>query len=107
MPVTVFAKGAFFALDAFADAGASVVGIDWNTSPHMARVLTGGQVTLQGNLDPADLYGSPEHIRRAVQDMIEGFGPERYIANLGHGVYPDTDPDMVRVFVDEVKSYNA
>ena len=106
VPVTVFAKGAFFALDEFAQAGASVVGIDWNTPPHMARVLTGGEVTLQGNLDPADLYGSPEHIRRVTTEMIDSFGPERYIANLGHGVYPDTDPDMVRVFVDAVKTFD-
>ena len=103
VPVTVFAKGAFFALPQLANCGASTVGIDWNTPPDMARSLCGPNVTLQGNLDPAALLGPAEYVRAATRSMLTQFGTQRYIANLGHGVYPETDPDMVRVFIDEVK----
>ena len=104
-PVTVFAKGAFFALPQLAASGANVVGIDWNTPPSMARQLCGPAVSLQGNLDPAVLLGPANYVRHNTKTMLADFGQGSYIANLGHGVYPETDPDMVRVFVQTVKEF--
>ena len=103
VPVTVFAKGAFFALADLAACGAQTVGIDWNTPPQMARALCGPAVTLQGNLDPAVLLGPDAYVVTQTRAMLADFGPQRYIANLGHGVYPETDPDRVRTFIRTVK----
>lgn len=103
-PKTVFAKGAFFALEDFAKLNCQVIGLDWNIEPHLARKQTGGQKTLQGNLDPCALYADFDTIRKETRQMVQAFGTQRYIANLGHGLYPDIDPDHVRCFIDTIKS---
>lgn len=105
VPVTVFAKGAFFALEGIAATGCRTVGIDWNTPPAMARQLCGADVTLQGNLDPAVLLGPDSHVIAETEKMLAAFGTQKYIANLGHGVYPETDPDRVRTFIRTVKAW--
>ena len=105
VPVTVFAKGAFFALEDIAATGCRTVGIDWNTPPAMARRLCGPNVTLQGNLDPAVLLGPDAHVVAETERMLAQFGSQKYIANLGHGVYPETDPERVRTFIRTVKAW--
>lgn len=102
-PITVFAKGAFFARQAIGQLNCDVVGLDWNMDAAESRLLVPNK-TLQGNLDPCVLYAEPAQIRAEVAQMLSAFGPQRHIANLGHGVYPDTDPDHVRVFIDAVKN---
>ena len=66
------------------------------------RVAVGPTVTLQGNLDPCALYAPPEELEQLVEDMIQKFGRERWIANLGHGIYPDMDPEHLKTFVDSL-----
>ena len=85
--MTVFAKGAWYALDTLCSSGYNVVGLDWTHDPAEAVKLANGRVTLQGNMDPNVLYGGREAITQAVERMIKGFkgGKERYIINLGHG----------------------
>jgi uroporphyrinogen decarboxylase len=107
VPVTVFAKGAFFALDDFAQLDCQTIGLDWNQDPKAARAIIGDNYTLQGNLDPCALYGSPEQVQQATIEMLRQFGPQRHIANLGHGVYPDTNPDNVKVFIQTVKEFST
>jgi uroporphyrinogen decarboxylase len=104
VPKTVFAKGAFFALEDFGKLNCQVIGLDWNMDPRQAREQTGRQKTLQGNLDPCALYADFGTIRKETRQMVADFGIQRYIANLGHGVYPDINPDHVRCFIDTVKS---
>lgn len=106
VPVTVFAKGAFWAVGDFAQLSCRTIGLDWNQDPRTVRPLVGDK-TLQGNLDPCALYGTREQVRQATIQMLDQFGPYHHIANLGHGVYPDTDPDNVRVFIDTVKEYSV
>jgi uroporphyrinogen decarboxylase len=106
VPVTVFAKGAYFARHAIGQLNCSVVGLDWNMSAQESRALIPTK-TLQGNLDPCVLYGTYDEIRAEVKKMVDAFGTQRYIANLGHGVYPDMQPDKVRCFIDCVKEYSA
>lgn len=103
VPVTVFSKGAFFALEEIAQLPCSVVGLDWTMHPAEARAACGDKV-LQGNLDPCQLYASPEAIREAALQMVASFG-RGHIANLGHGVYPDTPLENVRVFVDTIQAF--
>ncbi len=104
VPVTVFAKGAWFAYQDLEHVDCNVVGIDWNTPPMYAKTWLKTKVC-QGNLDPCQLYGHPDEVRAAALKMVKEFGG-KHIANLGHGVYPDTPLDNVRVFVDTIKGYS-
>ncbi len=106
VPVTVFAKGAWFALPEIARLPCHTVGLDWHMDPQQCREWIGPDKTLQGNLDPCVLYGNAKEVAAATRDMLMKFGSHRHIANLGHGVYPDTDPEMVKVFVETVKEYS-
>jgi len=103
VPVTVFAKGAFFAREEMGKLNCETIGLDWNMDIAESRKLIGNSKTLQGNLDPCVLYGTFDEIKKQTQNMMQQFGNQRYIANLGHGVYPDTNPDKVRCFIDTVK----
>lgn len=106
VPVTLFSKGAFYAREEMAQLNCSVIGTDWNMDPVESRRLVGPDKTLQGNLDPCVLYGSEAFIEQETHAMIRAFGSQRYIANLGHGVYPDTDPLKVKHFVQTVQSFD-
>ncbi|TBW27802.1 uroporphyrinogen decarboxylase [Gramella sp. KN1008] len=105
VPVIAYGKGCWFALKEMSQSGASALGVDWTCDARNARYLTGGQITLQGNFDPARLYSKPVEIRHMVHDMINAFGKDRYIANLGHGILPDIPVDNAKAFVDAVKEY--
>ena len=105
VPVTVFAKGAFFAREEMGKLNCETIGLDWNMGIAESRRLIGDSKTLQGNLDPAALYGNEDQVRKATQDMLNEFRGSRHIANLGHGLYPDIDPEMVKIFVQTVKDY--
>lgn len=91
VPMVVFAKGAWYALDDLCDSGYQVVGLDWLHDPSDAFKIANGRVVLQGNADPGVLYGEKDAITTAVQDMLNGFegGKRGWIANLGHGLYLD------------------
>lgn len=104
VPKTVFAKGAWFALEDLAQLPCQVLGLDWNTTPRYAQAATAGSKVLQGNLDPCTLYADTQTIEKETLAMIQSFGG-RHIVNLGHGVYPDTPLDGVRAFVDTVKNF--
>ena len=104
VPVTVFAKGAFFARKEMSNLKCEVIGLDWNMDISESRRMIPHK-TLQGNLDPCVLYGSFKDIEKHTKKMIKNFGGQKYIANLGHGVYPDTDPNKVKCFIDTVKNY--
>jgi uroporphyrinogen decarboxylase len=103
VPKTVFAKGAYFALDNMSQLHCNVIGLDWNMDIAQARAILGNKV-LQGNLDPCALYGYAEGVEAATIDMLKTFGGH-HICNLGHGVYPDTPLENVKVFVDTVKGF--
>ncbi len=105
VPITVFAKGAWFALKEIGEINCNTIGLDWHTTPAMARNLVGGEKTLQGNLDPCLLYASEDELVKGTIEMLENFGKERHIANLGHGVYPDTNPEKVKLFINTIKDY--
>ena len=60
--------------------------------------------TLQGNLDPCALYCSFSEIENKTKEMLKKFEGHAHIANIGHGVYPDTNPENVKCFVEVVKA---
>ena len=105
VPVIVFGKGCWFALQEMSKSGASALGIDWTCSARNARYLSGGQITLQGNFDPSRLLSPIPKIKTQVKQMINAFGKDRYIVNLGHGILPNIPVDHAKAFVDAVKEY--
>jgi len=106
-PVIVFGKGCWFALGEMSKSGASALGVDWTCSARNARYLSGGNITLQGNLDPSRLFSSPSDIKKMVNEMINDFGKDKYIVNLGHGILPNIPLDNVKAFIDAVKEYKS
>jgi uroporphyrinogen decarboxylase len=104
-PITVFAKGAFFALESFGKLKCNVVGLDWTMPIEQSRRLIGESKTLQGNMDPCLLYADFNTIELETKKMLSRFGKNKHIANLGHGLYPDTNPDHVKCLIETVKNY--
>ena len=107
VPVILFPKGSWYALKELSESSASGLGIDWCITPQFARELTGNRITLQGNFDPAKLLAPIPEIKKAVKEMIDAFGTQNYIANLGHGITPNVPVDHAKAFVDAVKEYKA
>lgn len=105
--VIVFGKGCWYALGEMSKSKASAIGVDWTCSAENARKLTGGQITLQGNFDPSRLLSPIPEIKKMVHQMIDAFGKDKYIANLGHGILPNIPVDHAKAFVEAVKEYQA
>ncbi len=106
-PVIVFGKGCWFALNDMAKSGASALGVDWTCSARNARYLSGGKITLQGNFDPSRLLSPPTEIKKMVHQMINEFGKDNYIVNLGHGILPNIPLENAGAFVAAVKEYTV
>jgi len=105
VPVILFPKGSWYALKDLSESSAAGLGIDWCITPQYAREVTGNKITLQGNFDPARLLAPVAEIKKAVKQMIDDFGTQGYIANLGHGITPNIPVDHAKAFVDAVKEY--
>lgn len=105
VPVTIFAKDAHYAIEEISKTSCSVIGLDWTINPTIARQQAQHK-TLQGNVDPCLLYADEKKIISETQIMLNAFGKQKYICNLGHGLYPDIDKEKVKFFVDFVKNYN-
>ena len=104
-PVILFPKGSWYALKDLSQSSAAGIGIDWCITPQFARELTNNRITLQGNFDPARLLAPIPQIKKSVKEMIEAFGTNQYIANLGHGITPNVPVDHAKAFVEAVKEY--
>lgn len=110
VPRTVFAKGAWYALDALCSLGYEVVSLDWTHAPEQAVAVRGDRrVVFQGNMDPNVLYGGHDAIRSHTERMIAGFGGghQGYILNLGHGITPGVNPDDLRFYFEEGKRVSS
>lgn len=108
VPVILFTKGGGQWLEAIADTGCECVGLDWTTPLGSARARVGSKVSLQGNMDPSVLRGSPKAIREEVGIILEEFGSgSGHVFNLGHGITPDILPTHAGAFVDAVHELSA
>lgn len=103
-PLIVYVGGANHLLPALADCGADCLSVDWRTPLAEAEKAVGSRMALQGNLNPAHLYGDAEEVRERTRRMIGELSRRgRYIANLGHGILPTTPPQNALAFVRAVK----
>ena len=108
IPAIVFTKGGGQWIEQIADIGADAVGLDWTVNLTRARQLVGHKVGLQGNLDPAILFASPEQIRAEVAKVRNACGAPSagtgHGFNLGHGISQFTPPESVAAMVEAVHS---
>ncbi len=102
-PAIVFVRQMGGRLDQLADSGADVVSLDWTVDMAAARDQL-GEIPVQGNLDPSDLFAEPDVVRERTREVIEKAGPAGHILNLGHGVNKDTPVESVEAFVETAKS---
>jgi uroporphyrinogen decarboxylase len=107
-PLILFGKGTGGYIEELAATGADAIGVDWTIDIGEAAHRTGGKVALQGNLDPAVLYGSPEAIRREAGRVLDSYAAgnggsrEGHVFNLGHGMSPDMNPEHAAALVEAV-----
>jgi uroporphyrinogen decarboxylase len=103
-PKILYAKGSNVHLESMAKSGADVLSVDWNTDLGEARRRIGPRIALQGNVDPQEMLGPVDEIRRAVREAIEKTGGAGHILNLGHGILPTTPVESARAFVEAGKT---
>lgn len=104
VPIIVFAKGANNSIEKLSKLNCNVIGLDWQVKIQDARKWARPKA-LQGNLDPTVLYADQKTIQEHTKSMLNAFGKVGHIANLGHGVYPDTPLDGVKCFIDTIKEH--
>ncbi|WP_203917487.1 uroporphyrinogen decarboxylase [Rugosimonospora africana] len=108
VPRIHFGVGTGHMLPAMAEAGADVVGVDWRTPLDTAAALLGPNFAVQGNLDPAVLFAPWPVVEAEVRRIVaEGRAAHGHVFNLGHGVLPDTDPEVLTRVVALVHEVSA
>jgi len=108
VPLIYYANQGAALMDAIAELDVDVVGVDWRSSLAAARRTLGALKAVQGNLDPAALAAAPGELARHIDAVLADAGPEPgHIFNLGHGIWPDADPDAVARLIDHVHEQSA
>jgi uroporphyrinogen decarboxylase len=100
VPVIYYTKASHHLLPAIAHSGADVLSVDWRVNLREAREMLGPRTALQGNVDPALLFGPPEKIRKATLDAAGALGGVGHILNLGHGILPGTPVENAQLFIE-------
>lgn len=104
VPVILFTKGGGAWLERMAATGCDALGLDWTVDLGQCRARVGGQVALQGNLDPSVLFGSDDLLISEVERLLRSFGPHPgHIFNLGHGINQHVDPQRPGTMIDAVQ----
>jgi len=103
IPSIVYTKGGGLWLESIAGIGCDAIGLDWSIDIGKARRRVGDKVALQGNLDPAVLFSSPDSIRAEVAKVLHSYGTgSGHIFNLGHGISQFTPPENAAAMVAAV-----
>jgi len=103
IPNIVFTKGGGLWLESIANTGCDAVGLDWTIDIGIARQRVGSKVALQGNMDPAVLFASPDAIHKEVDNILRSYGfGSGHVFNLGHGISQHTNPEHVAALVKAV-----
>jgi uroporphyrinogen decarboxylase len=99
-PVIYYTKASHHLLPAVSRSGANVLSVDWRVDMRELRDKLGPRIALQGNVDPAVLYGPPDEIRRATQEAMAALGGTGHILNLGHGILQHTPVEHAKLFIE-------
>jgi uroporphyrinogen decarboxylase len=103
VPVILFGTNTSGMLDVIAEAGSTVVGVDWRIPLDRAWQIIGHDRAVQGNLDPLVLFAPPDEVERHVRDILaRAGGRPGHIFNLGHGILPQTPVETVQAVVEMV-----
>lgn len=105
VPRIHFGVGTGELLGTMSSVGADVMGIDWRVPLSVARTRVGDGIALQGNLDPAVCLAPWHVVQQHATEVLRQGGGRGHIFNLGHGVLPDTDPDVLKRIVELVHTY--
>jgi uroporphyrinogen decarboxylase len=100
VPVIYYTKASHHLLAAAAKSGADVLSVDWRVDLRELRKTLGPDVALQGNVDPAVLFGPPSEVRRATMECVASLGGSGHILNLGHGILQNTPVENAQLFVE-------
>ncbi|KEI34930.1 uroporphyrinogen III decarboxylase [Francisella sp. W12-1067] len=110
VPIVFFTKGGSNFFGEYKDLSCDGVGVDWSVTIEQARQRIGSGKVLQGNLDPAFLYADKESIQKTVRqhmNFIQSDKANNYIVNLGHGIYPDINPEHVKAMIYAIRNFNC
>jgi uroporphyrinogen decarboxylase len=106
VPCILFPKGMGHCIEEICETNIDAISLDWTCDLHEIRnKLKGKKIALQGNLDPAFLYGSHAEIKKATDNLVRSHPEPGLIVNLGHGVFPDTPTQSVECMVNAVKMF--
>jgi uroporphyrinogen decarboxylase len=106
IPIILFVKNSGLYIDEISKLNINAISLDWTADIQVVKnVVLNKNIALQGNLDPAVLYGSEECIKSNINECILQFkGVKGYIFNLGHGMYPDIKPDQLQYLIQQIKN---
>ncbi|MGC1855011.1 MAG: uroporphyrinogen decarboxylase [Candidatus Aquirickettsiella sp.] len=103
VPIVLFTKGGNLWLEKIVLSGCDAIGLDWAIDIGLARQRLSNKVALQGNMDPAVLFGNPETIRNEVMNILQSYGSgSGHVFNLGHGISQFTSPENVKICIDAI-----
>jgi len=108
VPLIYYVNQGCALMSAVAELDVDVVGVDWRSPLGAVRQVLGPGKAVQGNLDPAALFAPPGELTAQIDAVLEQAGSAPgHIFNLGHGIWPDTDPQAVARLIDHVHARTA
>jgi uroporphyrinogen decarboxylase len=108
VPLIYYVNQGSALMETVADLDVDVIGVDWRSPLDQVSRLLGPTKAVQGNLDPAALFAPPAELKRHADLVLaQGHTAPGHIFNLGHGIWPETDPDSVARLVDHVHESSA
>jgi uroporphyrinogen decarboxylase len=102
-PLILYISGSAGVLELMGESGVDFVSVDWTVDMADARRRLGPNIGVQGNVDPAALFGAKPFIRDRIFDTIRKAGNRGHILNLGHGILPGTPEDNAAYFFETAK----
>jgi uroporphyrinogen decarboxylase len=105
IPIIIFVKNSGLYVDEISKLNINAISLDWTADIYMVKkFVMDKKIALQGNLDPAVLYGNDTSIEQNVKNCINQFkGAKGYIFNLGHGIYPDINPEKIKFLISVIR----
>lgn len=105
VPIILFCRGSCFFAKELASLRPAAISLDWQMSLADVRKVIPASIAVQGNLDPSMLLGAKEKIHQEASALLQSMRGDRgFIFNLGHGIYPETPVENVKMLVELIKA---